>query len=163
MTSLSAIDTSVLIEFIDESGDFHPQAAALIESITSGRLTGVITHPTFAELYYVSYRIFEKIDGRGENTDNGSPELKAGKLVSWLFKSPNIFIPENTIELAIEAGKIKQKFKFALPDSYVIASAKLNLCEAVFKSREKEMSRSDKVAKLKKVEKVNLVFLEDYA
>jgi uncharacterized protein len=154
---LSAIDTSVLIEFIDESGDFHPQATAVIESIISGRLNGVIAHPVLAELYYVSYRIFEKLSARDE-----SPGSRAGALVDWLFKSPNIFVPANSSELAIEAGKIKQKFKLALPDSYVISLAKLNKCEAVFKSAEEEMTRGNKLTSLKKDEKVNLVFLEDY-
>lgn len=163
MASLSAIDTSVLIEFIDESGDFHTQAASIVESVTSGKLTGIIPHPIFAELYYVSFRIFETIakvkDDKKKDTFE-SPSLKAEKLLDWLFKSPNVFVPDNTVELAIEAGKIKQKFHLALPDSYVLASAKLNQCDAIFKSREEEMKHNDKLTKLKNEAKV--VFLEDY-
>lgn len=165
LVALSAIDTDVLVEFIDESGDFHSQATTVLECVISGRLTGVITHPIFAELYYVSHRIFEKIDERNKaekDEDGESPDSRAEKLITWLFKSPNIFVPLNTIELAIEAGKIKQKFKFALPDSYVIASAKLNQCEAIFKTREEEMKRSNKLERLKIEDKINLVFLEDY-
>jgi uncharacterized protein len=163
LAAVSALDTGVLIEYIDELGDFHVQASAVLESVTLGRLTAIIPHPVFAELYYVSYRIFEKVDKSGDGkSTGGSPESTAAKLVSWLYRSPNIFVPDNTAELAIEAGKIKQKFSLAIPDSYVIASAKLNQCEAVFRSKEAEMKRgNNKLGRLGSEAKV--IFLEDFA
>jgi len=163
MGALSAIDTSVLVEYIDESGDFHIQANAVIESVTNGGLTAIIAHPIFAELYYVSYRAYEKTTNAYGRKNDGSPEARAGDLIRWLYKSPNVSIPENTVELAIEAGKIKREFGLALPDSYVIACAKLEQCEAVFKGREKEMKRRDKLGRLEKDHKIDLLFLEDFA
>jgi len=157
--SLAAIDTGVLIEYIDELGDFHIQATAVLESVTAGRLTAIIPHLVFAELYYVSCRIYEKFGGR----DDASPESRASNLIGSLYRSPNISVPENSLEFALEAGRIKQKFNLALPDSYVIASAKLNRCDAVFKSLEDEMERGGRLARLKKETKVGLVFLEDFA
>ncbi|MGI0085500.1 MAG: type II toxin-antitoxin system VapC family toxin [Nitrososphaerales archaeon] len=161
MPSLSTIDTSVLVEFIDEDGDFHAQARGVVESITSGRLTGIIPHPVFVELYYVSYKLYEK--NRDVAQSKRSPELKAETLINWIFKSPNILVPEDTIELAIAAGKIKQKFSLALTDSYVIACAKLQQCIAIFKSQEEEMSKGNKIEKIETGEDVRLIFLEDYA
>jgi predicted nucleic acid-binding protein len=154
---LSAIDTGVFIEYMDELGDFHSQATAVVESITSGSLVAVIPHPVFAELYYVSNRIFDKVGAK-------DADLKASNLVTWLYRSPNVFVPESTVELALEAGRIKRKFNFALPDSYVLASAKLNRCDAVFKSQEAEMKKRRRLlAHLKSEIKGNLIFLEDYA
>jgi predicted nucleic acid-binding protein len=160
---LFALDTSVLIEFIDESGDFHSQANAVVDRVTNGQLTAVLPHPTFAELYYVSCRIYEKVAEEHNRRNEESPESRAGDLIRWLYKSPNIIVPENTIELAIEAGNIKKEFRLALPDSYVMAAAKLNQCQALFKGRETEMKRGDKLARLKTDHKIGLVFLEDFA
>jgi uncharacterized protein len=160
--TLSAIDTGVLIEYIDELGDYHLQANAVIESVITGGLTAIIAHPVFAELYYVSCKMYEKIASVNRRNSDESPGSRAEDLVKWLYKSPNITVLDNTIELAIEAGKIKRELSLALPDSYVIACAKLQKCEAIFKRRENEMKRGDKLGKLKKDHKVNLVFLEDF-
>jgi len=161
LTPLSAIDTDVIVEYMDEAGDFHFQAKWIIDSITSGKLLGVIAHPVLAELYYVSYRLYER--NYAVVKDNESPESRAGKLINWLFKSPNVLVPDSTVELAIEAGKIKQKFSLALADSYVIASAKSFRCKAIFKRKEEEMSRGNKLKRLTEEDSVSLVFLEDYA
>jgi predicted nucleic acid-binding protein len=163
LTSFSAIDTGVLIEFIDELGDFHSQADAVVDSITKGNISAIITHPTFAELYYVSCRIFEEVEEANDIRKNEvSPESRSADLIRWLYTAPNIIVPQNTVELAIEAGKIKKDFSFALPDSYVMAAAKLGRCQAIFKGREAEMKQSDKIAKLKKDHRIELVFLEDF-
>lgn len=148
-----------MVEFIDEAGDFHFEATAVLESVLSGKLTGLVAHPVFTELFYVASRLYEKL-----GTKNGLlPESKAGALLKWMFNSPNIVVPDNNLDLALAAGRIKQKFALALPDCYVLASAKLNECKAVFKSIESEMNKGDKLHKIKKDEKVELIFLDDYS
>ena len=54
-----SLDTSALIEYINLSGSLHREARA------------VIPHPVFAETYYVSAIIYEKL-----NIKNLSEELK---------------------------------------------------------------------------------------
>lgn len=157
-----SIDTGVLVEFIDESGDFHSEARVVVEGITSGKLVGLVPHPVFAEFYYVSQKLYEIHNG-SRREDGLAPEVKAERLIRWLFTSPGILVPENNLELALQAGKIKRKFAFALTDSYVIATAKLNQCKAVFKSPEAEMKRGNKLHMLRKEEKVEIVFLEGYS
>lgn len=154
-----SIDTGVLVEFIDESGDFHSEAAVVMESIASGNLMGFVAHPVFAELYYVSSRLYEMRRRRGKEIT--ASEEEAEQLIKWLFSLPGIVMPENSLELALEAGRIKRRFAFALTDSYVLAAAKLNQCKAVFKGPVQEMNRRSKLERLK--EEVELVFLEDYS
>lgn len=154
-----SIDTGVLIEFIDESGDFHSEAIIVMDSIASGDLLGLVVHPVFAELYYVSSRLYEM--RRRQGKEPTSSEDEAGRLIKWLFSLPGIAVPENSLELALEAGKIKRKFAFALTDSYVLAAARLNQCKAVFKSPEREMNKRSKLERLKG--EVELVFLKDYS
>ncbi len=155
MTSAISLDTGVLVEFIDEAGTFHSQATVLMGSVLSGGVTGLVPHPVFAELYYVSSRLYEKLG----QTDFSAT---AGNLIRWLYKTPNVSVPESNLELALEAGTIKAKFGLALTDSYVLAAAKLNGCKAVFKSPEQEMKRGDRLKKLQK-ERFDLIFLEDYS
>ena len=152
-----SIDTGVLVEYIDSDGMFHSEAKALVESVTSGRLSGLVTHVVFAELFYVATRLYEQIEEK-ENA-----EAKSERLVRWLFNSPNIVMPENTLELALRAGRFKKRFALALPDSYVLACAQLNGCKAIFKSAEAETERGNKLERLRKEEKVELIFLEDYS
>jgi len=155
-----SIDTSVLVEYIDDDGSFHSEARAVLESVTSGRLSGLVPHVVFAELFYVATRLYEQLEKKKNDL---SPEAKSERLVRWLFNSPNITMPENALELALRAGRFKKRFALALPDSYVLGCAQLNGCKAIFKSAEAEMERGNKLERLKKEEKVELIFLEDYS
>jgi predicted nucleic acid-binding protein len=157
-----SIDTGVLVEFIDEAGDLHSEAKVVVESVASGKLVGLVAHPVFAEFFYVSERLYENSTASRRET-GGNPDMRAEQLIRWLFASPGIVMPENNLELALQAGKIKRKFAFALTDSYVIAAAKLNRCKALFKSPEEEMNLGNKLDKLKRDEEVEIVFLEEYS
>ena len=120
MASRVSIDTGVLIEFIDESGDFHRQAEIVVNSVNSGKLVGLIAHPVFAELYYVSDKLYENLAG-GNIRNEDTPAAKSERLIRWLFGSPNFLMPDNSPELALEAGGMKRKYALALTDSYVLA------------------------------------------
>ena len=145
-------DTGVIIEYIDLTGKFHRQAEALIENISTGKLSAIIPHPILAETYYVSARIYEKLGLE-------RPGLRAEELVDWLYRSPNFTLAEPSLELALQAGMIKGHFNLALTDAYIIAASKLYKGRAVFRRREREMV--EKLAELTK--SYDIVFLEDYA
>jgi peptide/nickel transport system permease protein len=89
----------------------------------------------------------------------GDPDLKARKLVEWLYKLPTVNIVGEDLTLAIEAGRIKLKYMLALTDCYVLAASKIYNCKAVFKRREREMQ--DKIKELEK--NFSIIFLEDYS
>ena len=149
--SFVALDTGTIVEYIDLNGMFHSQANAIFESIDAGEIFGLIAHPILAETYYVSLRVYERVQLE-------QPERRARNLLEWLYRSPNIELAEPTLNLALTAGKIKKEFGLALTDAYVIASSKLYNGNAVFRTREKEIQ--EKITELGK--SYNLVFLEDY-
>ena len=150
--SFVSLDTGTIVEYVDLDGTFHPQATAIFDTIRAGETLGLIPHPILAETYYVSLRVYERLQLE-------EPERRARNLIEWLYRSPNIELAEPTLKLALTAGKIKKEFSLALTDAYVIASSKLYKGKAVFRTREKEIQ--EKITELGK--SYNLVFLEDYA
>lgn len=146
------LEEETIVEYVDLDGTFHSQTTAIFESIGAGEIFGLIAHPILAETYYVSLRVYERLQLE-------QPERRARNLLEWLYRSPNIELAEPTLKLALTAGKIKKEFSLALTDAYVIASSKLYKGKAVFRAREKEIQ--EKIAELGK--SYNLVFLEDYS
>jgi predicted nucleic acid-binding protein len=150
--SFVSLDTGTIVEYVDLAGTFHSQAKAIFDNIVAGKILGLIAHPILAETYYVSLRVYERLELE-------KPESRAENLLEWLYRSPNIEIAEPTLKLALTAGKIKREFSVALTDAYVIASSKLYKGKAIFRAREKEIQEN--IAELGK--NYNLVFLEDYS
>ncbi|MEM0023411.1 MAG: PIN domain-containing protein [Thermofilaceae archaeon] len=145
-----ALDTSVVVEFIDLKGRFHKQAEAIFASLLAGRLEAVVPHPVLAETYYVAVRVYST---RGLL----DAEKRAEELVKWLAALPTVVVVEGA-ELAVEAGLAKLKLGLALTDCYVLAAAKLARGKALFRSREAEMVKAGE-----RLKEYNVVFLEDYA
>ncbi len=146
-----AIDTSIIIEYIDKAAEFHDQANAVFTEILNGELEAVIPHPILAETYYVSARIYQKLGMK-------KPQSLSAELVEWLFRLPSVSVPLENMDLAIEAGAAKYKFCIALTDCYVLAASKIYNSKALFKKPETEMF--SKISDLKKA--YQLVFLSDY-
>lgn len=147
-----SLDTGAIIEYIDLTGPFHRQAAAIIESILAGKLVAMIPHPILAETFYVSARIYQKLKLE-------EPKRRAEELITWLYSSPNFDLAQPSLELALLAGSIKRTFRLALTDAYVVAASKLHEGKAVFRKREREMAK--KLGQLTK--RYDLLFLEDYS
>lgn len=146
-----AIDTSVIIEFIDKEADFQEQAKAVFSAIISGKLEAIIPHPTLSETYYVSARIYEKIG-------IAKPQSLSAELIEWLIRLPSVTIPSENKDLAIEAGNAKLNYWLALTDCYVLAASHIYNCKAIFKKPETEMTQ--RMTALKK--SYHLLFLADY-
>lgn len=149
--SAVSLDTDVIVEYIDLAGSYHTQAKAIFDSVLAGRLQAIVPHPILAETYHVSLRIYERL--RLEN-----PESRAEGLVDWLYRSPNFSIAEQSLELALLAGRIKKQFGLALTDAYVLAASRLCKGKAVFRTREKEIQQN--ITQISR--NYHLVFLEDY-
>jgi len=145
------LDTSVIIEYIDRGGKYHQYSNQLFNLIIKGNLRAIIQHVILAETYYVASRIYEKL-----GLDN--PGLNATKLIEWLYRLPTIQVIGEPLDLALEAGKIKLKYRLVLTDCYVLAVSKLYGCKAIFREREREMM--DIIKELEKEFKI--IFLEDY-
>ena len=146
-----SVDTSVIIEYIDRKGELHEQAEAVFSAILAGKLEAVIPHPTLAETYYVASRIYQELGVE-------DPEVTATKLVEWLYRLPTVTIAGMSLDLALEAGRIKLYYKLALTDCYVLAASRIYDCTALFKKPEKEILEN--LEEIKKNYRV--IFLKDY-
>jgi len=145
------MDTSVIIEYINQKGELHEQAKLTFSALLTSKLEVILPHPILAETYYVATKIYQNL--KIEN-----PQNVASKLIEWLYRLPTTVIPSEDMTLAIEAGKAKLNYGLALTDCYVLATSKIHGCKALFKKREKEMLKN--INALKK--KYQLLFLEDY-
>lgn len=147
----ASIDTSVIIEYIDEEGECHEQAEAVFSAILAGKIEAIIPHSILVETYYVTARIYQKLGVR-------NPKATATKLIEWLYRLPTVTIADTSLNLALEVGKIKLRYKLAITDCYVLATSKIYNCTALFKKPEKEMLKN--INQLKKNYKIT--FLKDY-
>ena len=146
-----AIDTSIIIEYIDMKGEYHEEAELIFREILNGRIEAIVPHPILAETYYVAVKLYDKLKIMSSHDI-------ASKLIEWLYRLPTLIIPREDINLAIEAGKAKLEFNIALTDCYVLAVSKICGCKSLFKKREKEMLKSMDILE----KKYQLIFLEDY-
>jgi len=147
-----ALDTSVVIEYVDKAGLYHEQATLVFSAALSGRLELVVPHPVLAETYYVAARVYEKLGLR-------DPEGRAARLVGWLYRLPSARVVGADLRLALEAGAAKLRYGLALTDCYVLAAAKVYRCRPLFRKREREMEGIEEELK----RHYGVLFLEDYA
>jgi len=147
----AAIDTSVVIEYIDLRGELHEQAEVVFSAALAGRLEIFIPHAVLAETFYVATKIYRTLGVE-------RAEAVASKLVEWLYRLPTARVVGEGVQLALEAGGVKLAYNLALTDCYMLAVSKLYGCTAVFKKREREMLRN--IGELERNYK--LLFLEDY-
>ncbi len=148
----AALDTSVIIEYIDKAGLYHEQAALVFSAALSGRLELVIPHPVLVETYYVAAHVYERLGLE-------DPKGRVARLVGWLYRLPSVRVVGADLRLALEAGVTKLRYRLALTDCYVLAAAKVYKCRPLFRKREKEMK--DLEEELKR--DYGVLFLEDYA
>ncbi len=146
-----ALDTSIIVEYIDRKGEFHGQAEAVISACSTGELRAVLPHPILAETYYVTARLYYKLKVE-------EPYVHASSLIEWLVRLPTTILPSQTIGLAVEAGKTKLDHRLALTDCYVLAASRIHGCKALFKKPEGEMLEN--IDTLRK--EYQILFLEDY-
>ncbi len=151
MTGRVVLDTSVIVEYVNEAGEYHEQAKIIFDAVLQGRLEAIIPYPILSETCYVATRIY-----RALGLDQ--PEERAGMLVEWLYRLSTPTIRGTDLETVLEAGMAKLKYGIALTDCYVLASARVHGGKAVFRKREKEM-----LSVIKEIEKeYPVIFLEDY-
>lgn len=130
----AVLDTRVIIEYIDEAGDFNEQARAIFSALLAGKLNAIIPHAVLTETYYVASKVYRRLGLK-------NPEYRASKLVEWLYRLPTVNVGEG-LELAKETGRAKLKFGFSLTDCYVLVTSKVFEGKAIFRRPERECGRS---------------------
>lgn len=74
-----ALDTSVIIEYIDRNAQFQEQASAVFASLLSDEIEAIIPIPILSETFYVSAKIYEKIGvSEPEETSENLVECSLG-------------------------------------------------------------------------------------
>lgn len=152
MRRRAVLDTGVIVEYIDLEGPYHEPAETLFSAIIEGRLEALIPHPVLSETLYVSYRTYKKLGVPG-------PQRRAMLLVGWLYRLKTPEPRENSLDLALEAGKAKLRYGLALTDCYVLALSRMAGARPIFRQREREMEKH--VEEIEREYKP--IFLEDYA
>lgn len=145
------LDTSVVIEYANAHGKFHPQATALFASLETGRLQALVPAPILSEVYYVARRVYAAV---------GAPEprRKAQQLCEYVYYHPAVEVAELTLPTLLAAGRAKDAYGLALADCFVLAVAKTRAAQAVFRHREHELAQ-----RWRRVRRAfRVLFLEDY-
>ncbi len=151
MKARIALDTSVIIEYIDKAGPWHRFARTIFSEIIHGHAIAYIPTIVLSEVFYVAKRIYER-------TGIPNSKRKAIKLVKWLYQHPNIRVIGRGFRIILLAGLIKAKYHLALSDCYVLALAKLLRAKPVFRKKEREMLKHiDRLRRL-----YGVIFLDDY-
>ncbi len=146
-----ALDTGVLIEYLDLEGALHQQASELFSALMSGWIEAILPHPVLAETYYVASRLYEGMQLQ-------ETEALADDVIRWLVALPGTRVEGEEARLAIEAGRAKLAHSLALTDCYVLAASRIEGCKALFRAPEREMSRRGDVLR----DEYDIVFLSDY-
>lgn len=128
------LDTSVIIEYIDEESPYRGDVEKLFKYIISRGVEAYIPSVTLSEVLYVATRIYKEARSKFPNRD-------AENFVLWLWKHPYINIVDVTPEISLEAGEIRKSIKISLIDCYVLATAKNMGIPPLFLKLEKEMEK----------------------
>ena len=129
------LDTSVLVEYLGEGPTRGIDE--LFNRIGRGEFEAYLTHVTLSEVVYVAYRVYRE-------AKVSDPNGKALKYVDWLINLPGTEIVRLDIGIAKTAGELRKRFKLALSDVFVMASAMAVGCPAIFLKLESEMEPYEK-------------------
>lgn len=147
-----AIDTGVWIEYINTRGTLHNEAKIVIDSVTQGKATAILTPLTMTEIYYVAERVYREVNAP-------KSEKRANKLYDFIYYHPFVEIKPLDYEFCLNAGIIKTKYNIAFSDCFLLALSKKFDAIVLFKSVENEMRQN-----IKELNRhFNLKFLEDYS
>jgi len=141
------LDTSVIIEYIDEDSPYRKNIEKLFKHIVNRSVESYISSVTLSEILYVATRIYKEAGSESPNED-------AKNFVLWLWRHPYINIVEATPEISLEAGEIRKSIKISLINCYVIATAKILGISPLFLKPEKEMEKYKE-----KLKEYNIKFL----
>lgn len=126
------LDTSVIVEYIDEESPYRDNLERLFDDIDNGSLKAYVSTMTLSEVLYVASRIYR-------NAGMAEPNKEARIYVEWLVNKPGIEVVEISKEIGILAGEIRKKVRISLVDCTVLAVAKIMNARPLFLKKEKEM------------------------
>lgn len=108
-TKRICIDTNIIIYFLQANPLFERSVKSIFSKITKGEIRGIISVISISEI--LSLQASQR-------------ELK--KLKEVLLTIPNLEILDVNQKIAEEAAKIRRNYHFRLPDSILLATAKIS-------------------------------------
>ena len=146
------VDTSVLVEYLDETSPLAKLIGELFEKAIKGEVTLYTTTLVIAELLYVASRLYQEAEEK-------EPNVKAKEYLLWLQHQVKLNIINLDPQLAIETGEARKELKLALTDCSVLALARRLKAKPLFLKIEAEMKTVIDILK----EKYDIVFIiEDH-
>ena len=137
----TTLDTSAMIEFLIGS-DLGEIIRDYLENLDAEESVHNSLY-SISEMYYVLNRL------KGDEFATESLER---------ILDSNIINVNSTLEMAIEAGRLKSERAISIADCSCLSTAKITDSKAVFARREKEIAREMK----RKSFGVEMVFLDDF-
>ncbi len=120
------LDTCVLIYFLEGHEFFGRQAKTLMEKVESGIIKASVSALSVTELLTGLYRC--------------KNDLLAFEYHALLYYFPNLKIVDITLDIAVDAARIRGTYEFATPDSLLLATA-LQVKADAFITSDKKLSR----------------------
>lgn len=136
------VDTGVFADYIVETSPYRLEAIKILENYDV-----YVSTVTLAELLYVASRIYKAAGIQ-------NPNQEALKYLEWIKIRTKIV--EATVNIALRAGELKKKLRIALPDCFVLATAKSIGGTPIFRNIEKEMKPV-----YNELKKLGVVFLSE--
>lgn len=107
-----AIDTNIFLNVKNREEPFFGYSKRILDAVDNGKLKCVLSAVIVAELC-AGYYEYGEIEEKDE-------------FLFHVVTSPNYLIIPLNVEVADEAGKIRQLTRLGLPDAIIVASASLN-------------------------------------
>lgn len=115
---LVALDTVILIYFLERHPVHYPTVRQLFRQIETGRVSAVMASLVFAELLVPAYR-----SGEVETVE---------RLVRTLSNFPHLKIIPLTTEIAADAARLRARYGIRTPDAIHAATALAGEAEGIF-------------------------------
>lgn len=148
MSKKLVLDAGILVEYIVAGSPYREFVEGLFSRSKRGELGLYVSAVTLAEVLYVASRIYS---AAGIEDPNGEAE----NFVTWIASRAGIINVDPQIAKA--AGELRKRFRIALPDCFVIATAIMVGGSALFKRVEREMRDIEE-----ELRRLGAVFAEDY-
>ena len=124
------LDAGIIVEYVVRRSPYRGFLEGLLRKAEGGELELYVNPVTVAEVLYVSSRIYAA-------AGVPDPGEEAVRFASWVYRKFNVV--EMDFDLLVEAARLKNALRIALPDCFVLASAWRVGGAALFKKVEEEM------------------------
>ena len=126
------LDTSVIVEYLDEESPYATEVEKLYADISRGRVRAYVPATTLSEVLYVCARVYRE-------AGVVDPNKEARRFITWLLSHSSVRVARPTLQISILAGELRKEMRISLPDCYVIATAKALRATPLFLKLEREM------------------------